>query len=309
MPLSLIETLDDMVKADLLSWRDMWFHCLLWSTAAVALGLVFEGPELWLEIKHIGSTSHTIPPKWKILAFVGWLLIVLGVAGEGIFEAMVSRADGQVQTFNDTLLTAAQREAGAAKHSAESAAEAARLAKADSAKAVTEASNALTLAGGARKEADTFGKEIVSAKQLAAEAESHLADALQRVAELQERINPRRISDKEKNRAWSILITNPKGSVNVSCLNTDKESCDFATEIAELLKSAGWSVTGPSGVLSFSAAGGPPVGLTISVRENTLPPRATILKNALEKIGFSVLGEFRLETPKDEVHLLVGAKP
>jgi hypothetical protein len=48
-------------------------------------------------------TSHEVPPRWKVLAFVGWIMIAVGVAGEGIFEAMVSRADGQVQTFNDIL--------------------------------------------------------------------------------------------------------------------------------------------------------------------------------------------------------------
>jgi hypothetical protein len=126
---SFIEALDNIVKADLLSWRDMWFVCLLWSTGTVAVGLALEFPELWGEIEHIwldrqdrrrffALTSHEIPPRWKVLAFVGWILIVAGVAGEGIFEAMVSRADGQVQTFNDILLEAARKEAGSAKTSA-----------------------------------------------------------------------------------------------------------------------------------------------------------------------------------------------
>jgi hypothetical protein len=114
LPPEFIEALDNMVKADLLNWRDAWFHCLLWSTGAVAIGLFFEGPELWHEIRHIlmdrrdrrmffALTSHEVPPRWKVLAFVGWIMIAVGVAGEGIFEAMVSRADGQVQTFNDIL--------------------------------------------------------------------------------------------------------------------------------------------------------------------------------------------------------------
>jgi hypothetical protein len=139
LPPEFINTLDKLVKTDLLNWRDTWFHCLLWSTAVVGLGLALEGPELWLEIKHItldrrdrrnffALSHHEIPPKLKVLAFIGWLLIVIGVVGEGAFEAMVSRADGQVQTFNDILLEDAQRQAGNARiRTAELEKEAAQL--------------------------------------------------------------------------------------------------------------------------------------------------------------------------------------
>jgi hypothetical protein len=139
LPPSLTEALDSIVKADLLNWRDVWFHRLLWSTAAVALGLAFEGPELWLEIRHIrldrrdrrmffAPTRHEIGSTWKMLAFIGWVLIVLGVMGEGIFEAMVSRVDDQVQTFSDILLEDAQRQAGDARmRTAELEKEAAQL--------------------------------------------------------------------------------------------------------------------------------------------------------------------------------------
>src|SRR5260370_35304954 len=41
----------------------------------------------------------------------------------------------------------------------------------------------MSSASGARREADSFEKDIVSAKTQAAEAESHLADALQRAAD------------------------------------------------------------------------------------------------------------------------------
>ena len=125
MPLSFIKALDNAVKGDLLNWRDEWFVCLLISTGVVAIGLLFELPELALEIRHIRqdrrdrnmffvTSHHEAPPKWKILAFVGWFLIVLGVAGEGVFEMLVSRVDGQVQTLNNVLFESTQKEATAA---------------------------------------------------------------------------------------------------------------------------------------------------------------------------------------------------
>ena len=170
--------------------------------------------------------------------------------------------------------------------------------------------NASTLAKGARLEADSFEKEIVSAKRLATDANSHLADALQRVAELQERTNPRHILDEKKTRALSLLMSNAKGSINISCQIPDKEPCDFAGDIAELLNSAGWSVTGPSGRMMVEAPSGiPVVGLSVTVFANPPPPRAIVLQKVFEKIGFSVVGKLNPNVPKDDVDLYVGIKP
>jgi hypothetical protein len=153
LPPELVDALDNLVKADLLQWRDMWFHCLLWSTGIVALGLALEGPELWHEIKHIlldrrdgrmffVRTSHEVPPRWKVWAFVGWVLIVVGVIGEGIFEGIVSSADGKVQTFNNILLEATQREAGSAAKSAKTAHDEADAVKMETAELTIRLGNA-----------------------------------------------------------------------------------------------------------------------------------------------------------------------
>lgn len=122
MPQSLIQALDNIVRADLLKWRDMWFDCLVASTIVVAVGLGLEYFELREELKHLRldrrdrqmffkPTPHEIAAKWKVLAFAGWVLIVVGVVCEIGFETMVSLADSKVQTFNDTLLEDTRREA------------------------------------------------------------------------------------------------------------------------------------------------------------------------------------------------------
>src|ERR1700732_229944 len=104
LPPALAGTIDDLMRADLQSWRDWWFGWLLVSTATVGLGLALEGPELWFEIRDISRrrrdrrrffvTWPTDPPDWmKLLAFAGWILIVLGVVGEGAIEGVVYQAD------------------------------------------------------------------------------------------------------------------------------------------------------------------------------------------------------------------------
>src|SRR5713101_2508212 len=111
LPSELATKIDDMMKADLLYWRTLCFGWLLLATKIVVVGLIFEGPEVVYEIGSIirrklreGRLGIALlkadVPEWvKILAFLGWMLIVLGVAGEWVTDALVSDADSNLQTF------------------------------------------------------------------------------------------------------------------------------------------------------------------------------------------------------------------
>src|ERR1022692_2994158 len=100
--------IDLATKANLQHLRDVYFDCLLACTGVVGIGLLLEV----LEIKHdvveaIGRKTRehrywlALPidrkeypeasPRAKVLSAVGWVLIVLGVTGEGVFEGFVSK--------------------------------------------------------------------------------------------------------------------------------------------------------------------------------------------------------------------------
>ena len=123
LPSELATKIDDMMKADLLYWRTLCFGWLLLATKIVVVGLIFEGPEVVYEIGSIirrklreGRLGIALlkadVPEWvKILAFLGWMLIVLGVAGEWVTDALVSDADSNLQTFTSINLAEAQKEA------------------------------------------------------------------------------------------------------------------------------------------------------------------------------------------------------
>jgi hypothetical protein len=121
--------LDDRVRLDLESIRSYFFDGLLWATGAVLLGVLLEGPEVIHELYRRvtifpGSStfSSTVYPtvhveggnirKW--LSFLGWFILVIGLCGEGLFEGLVTTADGRLQTFNEILLGDAQRQASEA---------------------------------------------------------------------------------------------------------------------------------------------------------------------------------------------------
>src|SRR5713101_3272264 len=98
-------------KADLKNLRDWYFDCLLVCTGLLGVGLLMEAPEIWhdareaiwgksRELKHsltpsIDRKEYPVPlsPRMKLLAAVGWVLIVVGVIGEGVFEGFVSKYD------------------------------------------------------------------------------------------------------------------------------------------------------------------------------------------------------------------------
>src|SRR4029077_3005695 len=96
-------------KAQLKHLRDWNFDCLLGCTAVVGVGLFMEAPEIahdmwglfrrksialkyWLTPSMDRNEYHL--PNWmKALSAVGWVVIVLGVGGEGVFEAYVAKYD------------------------------------------------------------------------------------------------------------------------------------------------------------------------------------------------------------------------
>ncbi len=123
----LINALDNGIRDDLQHFGQSLFAGVVWSAIVVMIGVALEGPEILHELWPrrfaffaTGSVRRIRGVKrWlTLIGFAGWALVVVGVAGEGIFEMLQNRAEGQLQTFNDILLTDAQRNAGSARESA-----------------------------------------------------------------------------------------------------------------------------------------------------------------------------------------------
>jgi len=115
----LLQALDAAAKADFQSLRDSYFHLLTACTTAVVIGVMIEEAEYflsWPSVRRLIPLRVFLPPYRfdscaRIIAKIGWALIVVGVAGEGLYEARASRADGWLQEFSDTLLATAQHQA------------------------------------------------------------------------------------------------------------------------------------------------------------------------------------------------------
>src|ERR1035437_2026192 len=152
--------------ADLTAVRDLYFSCLLWSSGLVAVGVILEGPEVIHEARGVFGRVKTEPRPWiTLIALIGWIFVALGVVGEGISEALVSRADGNIQAFNDRRLADTTQEAGDAKTSAIQAASAAASAVGMSNDASSIANGARAVSKDARMQADLVKKDLSSAEK------------------------------------------------------------------------------------------------------------------------------------------------
>ena len=127
LPADLVAKLSQCAAADFGTPRDLWFSRLARFTTMVAVGLVCELPELAYELK--GIAREWIPyfkyriitrPRRehvaKVAAFVGWLLIVAGVAGERVAEVKVNDFDVSIQGCSDARIAELTQENTVAKN-------------------------------------------------------------------------------------------------------------------------------------------------------------------------------------------------
>lgn len=253
----------DTVRLSLISTSDKWFFWLVVSSIVVGIGVCLEGPEATIALKRWYShwRNREVPPEnARSLAipasYVGLLLVILGVAGEGIFESLSSNAETALRAHDEQVLADTISEAGAAKDSANTAAADAKTAGEQSSQARASASNARTLATGARREAGSLKQEITDAKQQAAdavsrlaEAENKLADATQRELAAEVEVNrlktPRSLVDTDK----LVAALKPfSGTEYVLNVFLDDEAVQFTKDVAGALDAARWVRKQPMGI-------------------------------------------------------------
>jgi hypothetical protein len=259
-------SLDALMRGDLNVWSNRWFWVLVVSTIIVGIGIICEAPELFQTIGFGHETIGRIRRFWyirirkidlngweqlcselitrprhhgkmvAIMGFIGWTLVALGVVGEGLAEYFVNDAETDIRAFDEGALIETQRSANSASDAASLANDFAKKAELTSAKAIAQSRRA-------QHEADSFERDIVSAKKQAADAESsHLADALQRAAnaeretaELKARAAPRRLDLKQQASISSKLSLFPNEHVDLTWYPDSFEAGVFAADIEKAL--------------------------------------------------------------------------
>ena len=219
--------LDDLVRSDFELFRNIWFTRLLISTAVVALGLLFELPEICHEsVDAIRALRHKprmpeIASWMKLLVSIGWLLIVVGVTGEFVADSFVSKADGIVQIFDESLIADALRQTELAK----------------------------IRAGGAYERAAQTEKE---AAQLRKDAETeHLARI-----KIEAAVGWRSLDENQKRGIGEALVGfRSKAGASMWYNSSSTEAEMFAEDIAEALRFGHITTTAPGGFMQMRESG------------------------------------------------------
>lgn len=242
-----VKGLDDLVRSDFETFRGIWFNRLLISTAVVAIGLLFELPEIWHEsvsaIRDLRQKAvHEIAPWMKLLVSVGWILIVVGVVGEFVADSFVSKADGIVLAFDETLIADAQRKTGLASERAAGAFERAAQTEREASQENERAAKALEAAETARKEAEGFQLQIAQANERAASAEQRTKESELELARIRA---PRSLTNVPELVAALIPFKGTEYTLNVFM---DEESMEFTKDVARILEASGWIRKQPTGI-------------------------------------------------------------
>lgn len=245
----------DAVRQLLIARSDRWFFWLVVSSIVVGIGVCLEGPEATIALKrwYLDWKNREVPPEnARSLAipasYLGLLLVILGVAGEGVFESLSSNAETALRAHDEQVLADTISEAGAAKDSANTAAADAKAAGEQSSQATASASNARTLATGATREADSFRQAITDAKQQAADAVSRLAEAENKLADATQRELAAEVEVNRLKTPRSLVHTDDairalkpfSGTEYMLSVFADQESIQLTKDIAGVLGAAGW---------------------------------------------------------------------
>ncbi len=142
---------------------DRDFLWLLIATGLVAIGLVFEVGEVCQELKRWWKARGRKRSWVPIISAVGFLLVTIGVVGEGIFEGKLGIVDTSIREKDEKAAQDAGDAAGRAQQSAQRAAADAIQAKDSADLANKEAGKAQQKAGIVAKQAEELNRKLVAA--------------------------------------------------------------------------------------------------------------------------------------------------
>ena len=284
--------LNSAIRTALESTTDRYFEWLLVCTAIVTAGVLLEGifdsfPSGKCRIDNQTGIPRTAwgRIRWfHRLTRLGWYLVVLGVAGEGVTEYFVSASDANLRAFNNILARSTEKETALARSDAETA----------------------------KATAKGFESQIADANRAAAEANLELS-----------RIKSVRTLDSEQQRRIVARLTGFRGTPFVFGVTPEPEAINFMGIVGSTLIASGWTSApaltrpgeGPVDTIGPLKAGiWYRTGLTVGFRAER--------RSALEKAADAVASAFKAEGFKVEtglipdegvlnpsaIHILVGSK-
>src|ERR1700677_3182709 len=227
--------LDKLMRHDLDTWGSVWFRALVISTLVVVAGLICEAPEVfhavgigrnaggrirtfwYFRVRKIdlNGWQHLCPElvtdksvnlrRIAVWGLIGWSLVALGVAGEGVSEYFVNDAETDLRAFDQGTLNETQR-------SANSAAASSSLANTFAGKAEDRSKAALTKAGTAERSLAKAEADAGTAQAAAGSALTTATDAASRAQKAEASLGEAEAEAKNAESSASNALTLARGA-------------------------------------------------------------------------------------------------
>lgn len=239
----------DVIRDGLVRASEKSFHWVLGWGGLVALGCALEVGETWVSLKdwfrfrRFGSIPEENHGSWlKPIAAIGLLFVVLGIVGETICEAFVSKEETDIRAHDEGLLGQAQQQAASAN-----------------------------------QVAAQLGKDTQALKT-EAETQKGIAES-ERLArlKLEREMSPRRLTAQQIEEIGKSLKPFAGKTVSVATYRSDPEAMILALQIMEGLTKAGLLVHNMVG--AYSAVGLPiSLGVVVDTNSSNKPLESALLK-------------------------------
>ena len=253
---------------DLKQIRDCWFLLVIICTALVAVGAFLEEAEHWLSVgkpkwdMRRGILDPIIVPNpWverrEKLIRIGWILLLVGIIGEGVFEALTANADSRLESFDETLLQIAEEQAGKASDSAKVAHQ--------------EADDVAIEAKDIEKRLDK-ASSLINGFENKISAQGPRAKALAKIGpELTKKLN------KFKGQRVKLFLCGQSDAASQEMVNVWQFIHSLlGTETVAGLKEAEWVIVSPNINFTQGCGAARELGLGISVYVSKLAPQRTL---------------------------------
>lgn len=232
-----------------------------WCTGLVVVGVFLEVFEIVHELREkFGPFKiHRPDRKWiPVVGFVGWMLIVVGVAGELWFGHRVSIKNEELESLSNSLLGDAQLAAT---------------------EAITQSRNSLSRNVALGIELQNAEVDVANATKRAADANREADEERIERLKLEKQIAPRRLTSQQKSALSGTCARFPYRRVAVVSYMADTESLIFSSQILEALncKLGSFSVDDqrsselPAGVLFGMQIKGTDESLVRALKEDLSP--------------------------------------
>jgi hypothetical protein len=190
----------------------------------------------------------------KLIAFVGWFLIVVGVAGEWYAGAKIDDLSARIQRCNEARLAEVTEQSGDANARATAAYERASENEKETADTLkqaeqerADAAKSLAAAETARKEVEGFQLQIALANERASNAEKITAQ-LRKDAEtehlarvkLEQQLSWRIVTPQQAKKIAARLLPFAGQKFSAITYSSDAECLNFANELSPAILPGGW---------------------------------------------------------------------